>query len=192
LWLFDRTWGNLVGDLRSRKLSADWYEIVTAELDKRGLAQEVDIGGKEFVANRKEYGVVFAQFCFHAHCNKPTGSSADLVKQRRKFGVMPFLFASHPEESRFLLSFLLSCWRYLDSSRCVGYPEICETCDQENSSIHVLFECVDFALLREDFEIEAGMSFSFDVLELEESEVCRAAVRFGKKLYLAIAEVCEM
>ncbi len=178
-------------DLKTGVLSSQWYDIVTAETDRRGLLPEILERGKEFVSNRREYGVVFAQFCFHAHSNALTGSSADLVKLSKKFGVLPFLFVCHPEQSRYLLSFLLSCWRYTDACRCINYPAICETCDQENSSVHILFECVLFCLLREEFETETGQPFSFALLESEDLDVCRLSVRLGKDLFEAVAELCE-
>ncbi len=188
----NRNWAEVVQDLKTGVLSSQWYDIVTAETDRRGLLSEILERGKEFVSNRREYGVVFAQFCFHAHTNALTGSSADLVKLSKKFGVLPFLFVCHPEQSRFLLSFLLSCWRYTDACRCINYPAICETCDQENSSVHILFECVLFCLLREEFEEETGQSFSFALLESEDLDVCRLSVRLGKDLFEAVAELCEI
>jgi hypothetical protein len=98
----NKVWEEIVKDLKTGALSSDWYKIVKAEVEKRGLLLEVMTGGKEFVANRKQYGVVFAQFCYHAHCNTLTGSSADLVRLERKFGIMLFLLSAHPEQTRYL------------------------------------------------------------------------------------------
>jgi hypothetical protein len=120
------------------------------------------------------------------------GSSADLVRLEKKFRIMPFLLSTHPEHSRYLFSFLLSCWRFLDSSRCIQYPAICETCDQENSSVHVLFDCVLFSLLRDELDTILGKPFSFEVLESKDEEVCRSVISFGKNLFFAIAELCEI
>jgi hypothetical protein len=188
----NKVWEDTVKELKAGTIASDWFEIVRAEVGKRGLLVEVLNSGKEFVANRKQYGVVFAQFCFHAHSNTLTGSSADLVRLRRKFGIMPFLLSAHPEQSRYLFSFLLSCWRFLDSCRCIQYPAICETCDQENSSVHVLFECVLFSLLRDELESTLGTPFCFEVLESQDREVCRSVISFGKNLFFAIAELCEI
>jgi exonuclease III len=187
----NKIWEALVEDLKSRRSEAGWFEVVTSELVKRGLLREVLAEGRDFRADRRKYGVVFAQFCFHEHCNALNGSSADLIRLQRNFGIMPFLFRTHPEESRFLLSFLLSCWRFLNSSQCQNYPRICETCDQENSSDHVLFDCVLFSLIRDDFELIIGEPFSFELLESSDDEVCTEVVRFGKSLFSAICELCE-
>jgi hypothetical protein len=58
-------------------------------------------------------------------------------------------------------------------------------------SIHVLFDCVLFSLVREDLEFELGEPFTFTTLESNDADVCDALVRFGKVLFQAIADLCE-
>jgi hypothetical protein len=57
--------------------------------------------------------------------------------------------------------------------------------------MHVLFECVHFSLLRDDFEDEVGEKFSFDCLESCDEDICDAVIRFGMRLFTAIEELCS-
>lgn len=102
----NKTWKQIVEDLEGGFKSSAWFDIVRAEVQKRGLLHDVFEASLDFVSKRKEYGAVFAQYCYHSHCNVPTGSSADLLRRKRKFGIFPFIFFTRPSESRFLLSFL--------------------------------------------------------------------------------------
>jgi hypothetical protein len=55
---------------------------------------------------------------------------------------------------------------------------------------YVLFECVHFSLLRDDFENETGEKFSFQCLESNDEDLCDAAVRFETRLFMAIEGLC--
>jgi hypothetical protein len=186
----NKIWGSIVSDLGDGRLSSQWYEIVLAEIGKRGFREEVLQRGSSFVAERKIHALHFAQYCFHHHSNVTVGNSADVVRRRREFGIFPFLFSVPSYESRFLLSFLLHCWRFLDGGQCSNYPRICDDCDRENSSFHLLFECFMFEQLRENFAAETGRELTFDSLKECGREFCHELCKFGKDLFESIAELC--
>jgi hypothetical protein len=185
------TWKAIVGDLQAGQLQSQWYEIVRAEVQKRDLRVEVFERGSVFVAERKTYAIQYAQYCFHFHSNVTVGNSADLIRRKREFGIFPFLFFTPPFQSRFMLSFILHCWRFLDGCVCASYPRICETCDRENSSYHVLFECFLFEQLRENFKYVSGFDFTFEILKNDDREVCHEISKFGKLLFEALCQSCE-
>jgi hypothetical protein len=103
----------LVQDLKTGVKSSRWFEIVSREIEKRGLTREVFDHGVNFVSERKAYGVTFAQFCFHYHCNMTVGNSSDLLRRNREFGILPFLFNSHLQVYPVLPSFMLAFYRWL-------------------------------------------------------------------------------
>jgi hypothetical protein len=182
-------WSSTVQDLISGRISASWFTIVRAELVKRGFAEEVLERGEEFLAERKKKAVEFSQYCYQAHLNIPNGSSADQLRRVRPFGILPFLLSHGAYNTRFIFSFLCSCWRFLDGAVCDWYPSTCDECDQENSSFHVLFQCTKFASLRFSIFDPVGIStFEFGVLCSELRPVQLAVVSFGRKLFEAIRD----
>ncbi len=185
------TWVALVEGLCAGVKTSRWFQIVRSEIEKRGLASEVFEQGVTFVEERKSYAITFAQYCFHFHCNATVGNSSDLIRRRREFGIFPFIFCTHPARSRFLLSFLLSCWRYIDGGQCQKYPKICSICDSENSSFHVLFQCLNFCMLRGEFVARTGHDFNFNVLAESDRIVCDAIVSLGVDLFEAIDELSD-
>jgi hypothetical protein len=184
------TWQRTVRDLLAGKLSSTWFTATMAELAKRGMVQEVVQYGADFVANRKLYGVQFSQFCFIHHTNVPTGSSSDLFRRQRPFGIYPFLLKMPSHSSRFLFSFIASAWRFIDGAACADYPQYCSGCDCENSSFHVLFDCHLFSAERASFLSRTGQALSFSSLQSDCSVVCRELVRVAKCIYLKARGMC--
>jgi hypothetical protein len=185
------TWGDAVSDLQGGVLQSKWFVIVRSELEKRGMGDEALAQGPSFVSDRKRKAVEFAQYCFHFHLNVPTGSSADQIKRCRPFGIFPFLICQSPERSRYVFSFLCSNWRFIDGLRCVDFPDVCDDCDQENSSMHVLFMCPSFVRVRERFLAAVGRPFSFGVLESKDRKVQSAICDVGRDIYFEIARLCD-
>ncbi len=182
-------WSSMVEDLRSGRVSVSWFEIVKAELIKRGFESEVFEHGESFLAERKRKAVEFSQYCYQFHLNVPNGSSADQLRRVRPFGILPLLLSHGVYNTRFIFSFLCASWRFMDRAVCEWYPDVCTQCDRENSSFHLLFECVKFAPLRSSiFEPVGIRAFDFDVLCSESRPVQLAVISFGKSLFYAIRD----
>jgi hypothetical protein len=184
-------WRDTISDLESSVITSKWFTTVCAELQKRGMREEVLAHGPCFVGERKAKAVEFAQYCFHFHLNVPNGTSADQIRRMRPFGVFPFLLRQNPEKSRFLFAFLCSNWRYIERLRCSRYPSVCDTCDQENSSVHVLFQCPRFCLIRDAFYFSTGKGFHFSEFASDDWSIQNALCDVGKKLYFEIAATCD-
>jgi hypothetical protein len=178
-------WRAAVNDLQAGRLQSTWANVVLAEIDKRGMTAEVLTQGAHFLANRKTYGVQFAQFCFAHHLSAPTGSSSDLFVRFRPFGMYPFLLKTSTHQSRFLFSFLCSVWRYIDHCACENYPRYCAECDCENSGYHILFDCVRFRDVRVLFNSRTSgrLVFSFETLCVDALNDCRELVNAGKLIF---------
>jgi hypothetical protein len=186
----NRLWGEVVADLGQGRIVSTWHRVVAAKLAKRGRLEDVLNRGADFVGDRKRIGVEFSQYCFHHHLNIPTGSSADDLRIMRPFGIFPLFLSLSPEQTRYLLAFLSSSWRYIDQKICFHYPEACQECDQENSSAHVLFVCPKFERFRARLLSEIGVPFSFDCLATTIRQEQVRIARFAKELFFAIAELC--
>jgi exonuclease III len=184
-------WGDAVRDLQGGVLQSKWFTTVRSELGKRGMEDEALVHGPSFVSDRKRKAVEFAQYCFHFHLNTPTGSSSDQIKRVRPFGVFPFLISQSPERSRYVFSFLCSNWRFIDGLRCEIFPDACDDCDQENSSMHVLFVCPSFASARERFLLSVGRPFTFCILASSDRNVHAAICDVGRDIYFEIARRCD-
>jgi hypothetical protein len=140
-------WGSVAEALEDRTLKGSkWYKKVVTALTERGLRQEVWENPVEVLVHRREFGVKFSQFCFHNHLNLFRGSSADEIRAVQPFGIYPFLFQNPPGLSRFLFSFILSNWRWLDRGKCSSYPKECTHCKKLQQLLpcfirmHVFFE----------------------------------------------------
>jgi hypothetical protein len=96
-----------------------------------------------------------------------------------------------PEKSRFLFSFLCSNWRFIDRLRCKAYPDVCVSCDQENTSFHVLFFCPVFDDVRAKFMRVTGRTFCFASLSSSDREAMTAMCEVGRGIYERIAAECE-
>ncbi len=177
-------WSETVQDLVDGRIEVPWFTVVTAELRKRGFEEEVLLRGAEFLADRKMRAVEFSQYCFWSHLNIPVGNSADQIRRTRPFGILPFLLSHSVHLTRFIFAFLCSVWRFIDRGCCSWYPEVCRLCDQENSSFHVLFQCVKFASLRHEMFSPVNVEcFCFDTLVSSERPVQKAIVMFGRHLF---------
>ncbi len=184
-------WTGIVSDLLANNYRSSWFRIVTAELRKRGFEQEVFQNGVQFLSERRLRAVEFSQYCFREHTNTPSGTSADQLRRCRPFGIFPFLLTQNPHKSRYIFSFLCSCWRYIDGACCKGYPDTCTACDQENSSFHVMFQCPKFQDLRvEHFSVVEISLFDMSVLASASKDVHHAIVLFGRELFKSIRDRC--
>jgi hypothetical protein len=143
------------------------------------------------VAKRRELGITFAQFCFHRHLNGHTQTSADDFRRAKPFGVYPFLYRVPPMLSRFLLSFVLCNWRWLDRGRCKNYPRLCSACSVENRAWHILFECPIFSDLRDEFFYKTLAVFEYSAFLLDESRIAKTLAETGKEIYDRVAFLSE-
>ncbi len=184
-------WRELVGELRSGRRTSKWHKVLLVALRSRGLEANVTTQGTNYVATRKQASLTFAQYCFHSHLNVRTGTSGDDFRTQRPFGTYPFLFAANSNESRYLFSFVLSCWRWLDKGAAKDYPRTCEFCLCANSAWHVLFDCPVFSDVRESFEPELGRTFDYDCILSSQPPLPSTVVRVGKSIYFRVLELCR-
>ncbi len=184
-------WQDLVSELKEGTRRSKWYSSLLHALRARGLVDQVLDRGNEYVSVRKQIGVAFSQYCFHNHLNTNRGTSGDDFRTRRPFGIYPFLYSSSPFESRYLFSFVLSCWKWLDKSACRSYPDFCSFCLTRNTSWHILFDCPVFNDVREGFETELGRSFAYECLVSSTPPVPKVVVKIGKALYFRVKELCQ-
>ncbi len=173
-------WKDLVNDLNCGRIKSKWYNKVQVALAERGVKNRVLQEGANVVASRKEFGIQLAQFCFHRHLNKLTNTSADDFRLSKPFGTYPFLLRTPPVRSRFLFSFLLCNWRWIDRGRCKDYPRHCTLCQCENTAWHLIFECSIFDDARAIFFNETNQEFTFEALFVDEKRIASAAVELGK------------
>ncbi len=151
-------WGriltNTMNDARVR-----WIRNVSGRLEEMGLTNEVIRNPVQFLERRKEYGVVFSQYCHHFHLTFANGTLADFFRVDRPFGVLPFLAQLPCHRARFPLLFVLSCWRWSIENGPV-FPEYCPECGDRITSEHLLFRCVLTGNFRRQFESVTGASFT--------------------------------
>jgi hypothetical protein len=186
-------WGLVTAALKNQTLKGSkWYKKVTEALIERGLKQEVWDTPTEVLVHRKEFGVKFSQYCFHNHLNLLRGNSADEIKGVQPFGIYPFLLHTNPGLSRFLFSFILSNWRWLEKGKCSSYPKNCLRCKKYNSSYHLLFECISFWDERELFFQHTGVPFEFEHLLVDDVQLAREAAILGKSIFVKISANCSM
>jgi hypothetical protein len=172
-----------VEDLKAGQKRSKWYKATVDALTERRMTAQVLQTGAEFVAKRRDVGIAFAQFCFHKHLNGLTQSSADDFRVVKPFGVYPFLYKVSPSTSRFLLSFVLCNWRWLDRGRCKNYPRNCSICDCENRAWHILFECPIFSDIRDRFFSKTGAIFEYPSLLINASLVAKNVADAGKEIF---------
>jgi hypothetical protein len=135
--------------------------------------------------------VLFAQFCFHKHLNKFTNTSADDFRRVKPFGIFPFLLRTPPARSRFLFSFILCNWRWIDQGKCKDSPRFCATCKQENTGWHLLFDCQNFDQERQVFQLSTGHAFEFEMLLKDEVNIANAVVEVGHAILSKVAQSCQ-
>jgi hypothetical protein len=184
-------WKDLVKELFSKKKKSKWFAKVSKALAERNMTNQVFSAGADFVSNRREAGARFAQFCFHKHLNKLTNTSADDFRRVKPFGIFPFLLRTPPAQSRFLFSFILCNWRWLDRGKCKDYPRFCTVCQRECSAWHILFDCQNSEAERQIFASETGQSFSFEMLLKDDDAVAKSAVKIGRAIFNKVAESCS-
>jgi hypothetical protein len=157
--------------------------VVCKALQDRRISDKILNHGAEAVAERREIGITFAQFCFHRHLNHFTQTSADEFRAVKPFGVYPFLYRASPAVARYLFSFVLCNWRWLDCGKCRHYPRQCNRCICENTAWHLLFECPKFSCERAVFQQNTGFIFDYPVLLMNESFVAKQTALTGKTIY---------
>jgi hypothetical protein len=172
-----------VTELKTGKKKSKWFMRVKKALEERNVKEGIFNSPVEAVAERHRLGVQFSQFCFHCHLNLPRGTSADQLRLLQPFGVYPFLYRVAPAQSRFLFSFVLSNWRWIDGGKCKNHPRVCTTCQVHNSSLHVLFECSLFDMFRTQFFEETDIVFDFDALTNTCENVAKRVSRVGRSIF---------
>jgi hypothetical protein len=151
-------WGHLLS-LTALDSRIRWIRTVTDRLAEMGMTDEVFATPAQFLERRKEYGIQFAQYCHYHHLATPNGSSADFFRVNRPFGVLPFLTELPSHQSRYVLLFVLSCWRWSDAHT-ANFPEYCPLCGVYVDSEHLLFNCVMTSRFRGIYEQSTGTPFS--------------------------------
>jgi hypothetical protein len=129
-----------------------------------GIIEEVLDSPATFLENRKDYAVTFSQFCHHHHLVFANGTSADLFRVDRPFGVYPFVSELPSYRTRPALLLILSCWRWANADH-LTYDDECPTCHVAMNSPHLMFECVLTNSVRADFRRRTGVDFSLDSLQ---------------------------
>ncbi len=183
-------WKGVVSDLRSGQKKSRWFKVVSDAMTARGFIHRVFENGADVVANRRLVGINFAQYCFHHHLNRPTRTSADDFREVKPFGVYPFLFKAPPEIARFLFSFVLCNWRWLDRGKCRNYPRQCVRCQTENTSWHILFQCPIFVTERALFEWKTSVSFNYHSFCVDAPNVARSVAETGKSIFEHLCRLC--
>lgn len=170
--IWGRVLSNTLDDNRVR-----WIRNVTRRLEEMDLVDEVTQTPIQFLERRKEYGIVFSQYCHHHHLTFANGSSADFFRIDRPFGVLPFLAQLPSHRARFPLLFVLSCWRWSIENGS-SFPEYCPGCGDRVTSEHLLFHCVLTETFRQAFEFRTGTAFT-------------QASLFDEDVVDAVSSLCE-
>jgi hypothetical protein len=172
-------WGHLISSAISDN-RIRWTRTVTNRLEEMGMADEVFGTPVQFLERRKEYGIQFAQFCHYNHLAIPNGTSADFFRVNRPFGVFPFLSELPSHQSRYVLFFVLSCWKYSDENT-ANFPEFCPCCGTYVDSKHLLFDCFLTSRFRDDYERTTGTPFNPN--SLTEGETVSATAELCSRVY---------
>ncbi len=152
-----------------------WVRAVKTHLDRMGIRDDVERFPANFLAQRKEMAVEFAKYCHSAHFLFVNGRSSDYFRVNRPFGILPAVFDHPTWQTRELLAFCLSCWRWAFGLKL--YPEYCARCDSVNDSSHILFRCQNTRAPRDDFQRDTGRQFSLSAFyEKELSELVISAI----------------
>jgi hypothetical protein len=157
--IWGRVLSSLLQDTRVR-----WIRSVTDRLVLMGLFEEVTRTPVNFLEHRKEYGLVFAQWCHHNHLTTPTGNSSDFFRVGRPYGVMPAIHDEPSYRTRYFLMLIMSCWRWgLENGE--NYPEFCPACAVRVDSEHLMFTCELTEYIRSNFYDFTGVRFEPEALE---------------------------
>jgi hypothetical protein len=89
-----------------------------------------------------------------------------------------------------------SFWKALGASYCGTWDmyvgkEACRQCDQENSSVHLLFVCPLFSALGSDVVCATGQAFSVDTLSTPVRREQLLIAKFGRDLFHTISSMCR-
>jgi hypothetical protein len=161
---------------------------VRCRLESMQLYDELVNDPANFLSQRKNYGICFAQWCHYNHLQFSNGTSADFFRIGRPYGVYPLLYQAPSFRTRYALMMLLSCWRW-GLTNGVYFPTTCLTCCQYNDSPHLLFDCQDTLQLRRDFEATTGRIFDMDAFA--EESCSEAVVTLCERLCHHIAQCSE-
>ncbi len=153
-----------------------WLKEVRSQLRQMGIEKEVLHTPARFLGDRREHEKAFNIWCHRHHLTLTNGSSADVFRCDRPYGMYPAVFELPATRAKPLLALVLSCWRWAYDLR--GYPEYCSGCDCQATAEHLMFFCEKTRTLREQFLQTTGFVF------------CQAALR-EPALAKAIGPVCE-
>jgi hypothetical protein len=156
----ESVWGRTLKNCGSQNR---WVDTMRERLVDMGMLDEVFKTPALFLEQRKEKAVNFNQWCHHHHLVFANGTSADLLRLGRPYGVLPTVYSLPSFQSRKILVFLLSVWRW-SLQGAEDYPEYCKACDNLISSHHLLFDCVKTGDIRCTFFTETGIVFDESVL----------------------------
>jgi hypothetical protein len=150
----DSVWGRVLSQCDQNK----WKEVICERLTEMGMLQEVFASPALFLEERKKKAVEFNQWCHHNHLVFVNGTSADLMRVGRPYGVIPAIELLPTFQGRKILLWLLSVWRWglegADSA-----PDYCEVCDNLINSHHLLFSCFNTSGVRDKFQRRTGVEF---------------------------------
>jgi hypothetical protein len=81
----DSVWGRTLSQVGQNK----WKEVITGRLNEMGMLQEVSETPALFLEERKKKAVEFSQWCHYSRLGFANGTSADLMRIGRPYGVLP-------------------------------------------------------------------------------------------------------
>ncbi len=177
----DTVWGRIISSLQA-DTRIRWVRTLMERLAEMGMTQEVFGAPHLFLERRKEYGMQFSQFCHRFHLAIPNGSTADFFRVNRPYGIFPYLSDLPSYRSKYVLVFVLSCWRW-NSQNSASYPEFCPACGDYVDSKHLLFHCALTNRFRETYERAVGSQFAPESLTdamtaWETAELCEDVLTF--------------
>jgi hypothetical protein len=104
-------WGKVLGTVLGMT-SLPWIREVRGHLQLLGIERDVLTAPAFFLSNRREHSTAFSKWCHEHHLCFANGTSADYFRVGRPFGLYPAIFDKPAFRTRYLLAFLLSCWRW--------------------------------------------------------------------------------
>ncbi len=148
-------WGQVLATIIDSQIP--WPRAVRSHLRDLGIEDEVLGTPGTFLSNRRERGNDFTRWCHANHLCFANGTSADYFRVNRPFGIYPVMFDKPSPSTRYLLAFLLSCWRWAFNMKRV--PEYCLDCDCVINSWHLLFACRRTEACRAEYLRKTGVPF---------------------------------
>jgi hypothetical protein len=157
-------WGRVLRTVWSRT-DLPWVREMRNQLTAMDLEILFFEHPAQFLSERRKWGIEFSRYCHREHLLFTNGRSSDMFRLGRPFGMFPAVYDLPIEQSRVLLAFVLSCWRWTFNLRCV--PEYCGECDCMNNSWHLMYTCTVTRDPRCEFCDRTGHEFSESVLRNE-------------------------